>query len=294
MTDLQTITEMFSYMRPAGSATEQAFVDRFLSPLGFERDQHKNLVLILGERPNILFSSHMDTVHMDEGMQKPIYDGRYLRQKGNNCLGADDTAGVWLMTEMIKAQIPGVYVIHHAEENGCIGSRDLATENPEFFKDLDIAIAFDRAYYDDVITHQLGQRMASDAFAWSLADQLGFPFGYKPSDGGVFTDTAEYSHLVGECTNLSVGYFGQHGKDEKQDVPFLLALRDALLQVKWGELAIERQAQPKHTYRGRALRSSIEQLCWEYPETAAGILTACGVTAEMFERELEEVYGTAA
>lgn len=40
----------------------------------------------------------------------------------SNCLGADCTVGVWLITEMIKAGVAGIYVIHNNEEVGCIGS----------------------------------------------------------------------------------------------------------------------------------------------------------------------------
>lgn len=248
--DEREILAMFSYARPQGSATEDAFITRFLTPLGFERDRHRNLVRTVADprapnvRPTVLFSSHVDTVARREGIQTLHYDGKTLalsrraKRQGFSCLGADDTAGVWLMAEMVKAGVPGVYVIHHGEESGCIGSRDLADNDPDFFAGINIALAFDRAGYADVITHQCGFRTASQGFAWSLARQLGGD--YAPSDGGVYTDTNEYALLVPECSNLSVGYHGQHGKAETQDVPFLIDLRDKLLRVDWSKLNVER------------------------------------------------------
>ncbi|KQR67852.1 M28 family peptidase [Rhizobium sp. Leaf341] len=247
--DEKTILAMFSYKRPMGSPTEQAFIDRYLTPLGFKRDSYKNLVLRVGENPRILFSSHVDTVHVTEGIQQLHYDGATLQlaksaRATSSCLGADCTAGVWLMTEMVKAAVPGIYVIHHGEENGCIGSGDLAKGNPAFFDDIEAAIAFDRYGYTSVITHQMGRRTASDAFAASfgttLTAALDCDCGLIADDGGAYTDTNEYARLVPECTNISVGYHSQHSKNETQHVPFLILLRDGLLAMDWSKLVIER------------------------------------------------------
>lgn len=51
---------------------------------------------------------------------------KYIPAKNSsNCLGADCTTGVWLILEMIKARIPGIYVIHNDEEIGCIGATNI-------------------------------------------------------------------------------------------------------------------------------------------------------------------------
>lgn len=91
---------------------------------------------------------------------------------------------------------------------------------------------------NDIITHQSGQRTASDKFAASLALELGESF--KASPNGAYTDTNEYKGLVAECTNISVDYFSQHTSSERQDVEFLIALREALLQVDWTQLVVDR------------------------------------------------------
>jgi hypothetical protein len=296
---IDTLLDMFSYQRPCGGATEKLFIAKYLS--AFQPDEYENLVLTVGSNPRILFSSHMDTVHRFDGINNTLkFDGQFLSQTGSNCLGADDTAGVFLMLEMIKAEIPGVYVIHFGEECGGIGSKSLAKGNPDFFRDIDIAIAFDRMGYEDIITHQCFQQTASDAFALSFAAELGGSF--KPSDDGVYTDTAEYAHLVPECTNISVGYFNQHNKGETQDVRFLLALREALLQVRWENLVVERdpsevvkkKSSYSYKFERRLEERSMRDLVWDYPDIAADVIRAMGITVEDFVIAIEEQYGVAA
>ena len=172
--DVQTIIEMHKYMRPAGGPTDAVFIERYLKPLGFRSDNFGNQHLEVGGDRRIMFSSHTDTVHKQDSMQKLKYKDGILRPRSQNCLGADDTAGIWLMTEMVKAGVPGLYVIHFGEERGCLGSRELANSE-NYFEGVEIAIAFDRAGYRDVITHQMGMRTASDAFAEELVALLPFP-----------------------------------------------------------------------------------------------------------------------
>jgi hypothetical protein len=147
--------------------------------------------------------------------------------------------GIWLAQEMITARVPGIYVFHRGEECGGLGSTWLAQNAPSWFAQFDAAIALDRAGYEDVITHQGGQRCCSDEFAKSLAMAIGGNF--KPCDRGVFTDTANYVDLIGECTNLSVGYFKQHGPMEHTNLSFAASLRDALVKADWASLVFKRQ-----------------------------------------------------
>lgn len=309
--DERMILDMFQYRRPRGSVTEQRFIDTYLTPLGFKRDEQLNLYLLVGDNPHaIMFSSHVDTVHRTEGIQTLDYRDGILKlskraiREGSNCLGADDTAGIWLMTEMIKAGIPGFYMIHHGEESGCIGSRALADECPAFLREFQAAIAFDRQDYEDIITHQSPGRTCSDKFAQALGDQLG---GFKPSQWGVYTDTAEYSHLIPECTNVSVGYRGQHSTREQQDVPFLIELRNKLLNVDWASLPISRDPSEKEDdddrwgYSPRSWkkaakrtidmrRSNLLDLCRDHPEVIADILEGLGIDADEVQDYVDSAY----
>lgn len=169
-----------------------------------------------------------------------------LDDLASNCLGADCTVGVWIMREMILAGVPGHYIFHWGEEKGCIGSGNLVKINPKLAKRAQCVIAFDRKGSDEVITYQRSRRTASDEFARSLALML--PPGYKPSDKGIYTDSAEYAELVPECTNLSVGYSKEHTDEESLNLGVPLKLVNSLIQ-KWDEtkLVIVRDPSVKET-----------------------------------------------
>lgn len=164
------------------------------------------------------------------------------------CLGADCTTGIWIMLNMIKAEIPGVYCIFAKEEIGRIGSEAMAKkfkDDPEdAIKDykfdidnIEICISFDRKGYSDIITHQSSQRTASDSFAKAISDlisPLTFEKGYpalSASKNGSFTDSYSFRGAIPECTNLPVGYFSQHTTNEEQDLKFASMMADAMIQV---------------------------------------------------------------
>lgn len=244
----QSLVEHFTYRRPAGSGTERAYAARYLGPLGARLDACGNYVLRLGtEARPILWSSHTDTVHRTEGRQRVRVRDGHVALRGaaavaqwarGDCLGADCGTGVWLMVAMARARIPGLYVWHYGEEQGCIGSSWARQHMPEV-GECRAAIAFDRAGRDSIVTHQLGTRTCSDTFARSLADALRLPE-LAPDPTGVYTDTNEYADVIPECTNVSVGYRHQHSAHETQDLDFAEALLAAVLAAPWDSLAIER------------------------------------------------------
>lgn len=250
--DYAELLEMLTYKRPAGSIMEEIFIEKFLRPFDPHQDGFGNIWVQVGDNPNIMWSSHTDTVHHKGGMQKlKIQDNmvtvKWTPKKGSpyhtNCLGADDTAGVWLMMEMIRADVPGVYIFHREEECGGRGSNFIAKETPKKLEGIEFAIALDRKGTTSVITHQ-GSRTCSDKFAASLAMALNLAPGdhaFKLDDSGVFTDTANYTDVIGECTNLSVGYYNQHGPRESLDLDFVLRLRDALIAADFSKLEAHRK-----------------------------------------------------
>ena len=289
---------MLSHCRPARSATEGQFIETFLTPLNVAKDQFGNHFVIIGdERPSILWSSHTDSVHTKEGMQKVAFDGKFIflpKGSKSNCLGADDAAGVWIMMEMIKANVPGLYVFHFAEEIGCIGSRGIANDNPKFLDGIKAAIAFDRRGIDSVITHQ-GSRCCSDAFGNSLAAQL--PERFKLDPTGMLTDTKQYMQIVPECSNVSVGYYNEHRSEEKLDVGHLIELRDHMIKIDASKFVIERDptavvSLPKRKRMGsmrdlgifRRMRvRDLEEKVWKHPREVARFLDTMGVTVDDIE-----------
>ncbi len=253
MRDINKLLSMLTYKRPHGSETEQEFIDQFIMPLAGHAnvqthycDTAGNIYVSTDTTSNTLFTAHVDTVHNKDGRQVVTCDRNiniaYLGDETSNCLGADDTAGMWLMLEMIDAGVPGTYVFFRGEERGGIGSRHAAQHNAEFFAGFDRAVAFDRRGTGDVITHQAGGRCCSDVFADALANQLtAHNVTYAPCSGGVFTDTANLTGLIGECTNLSCGYDSEHSAHESLDVEHLLHMLDALINVNWEYLPTARK-----------------------------------------------------
>lgn len=202
-------------------------------------DVYGNLYKIVGES-DIIWSSHTDTVHKEDGRQKINVVGGYAQlhsqETKSSCLGADCTTGIYIMYEMIKAEVPGLYIFHRDEEIGGLGSRQFAITHKELLEKYKIAIAFDRYGTTSVITHQF-ERGCSDEFTASLIAQLP---GYRPDDGGVFTDTRNYFEIVPECTNLSVGYFNQHTQNEMQDLKHIEELLSLMISLEQDKLVVAR------------------------------------------------------
>lgn len=250
MTPLATLIDMHTYCRPAGTATEREFIAKYVATLpGAYVDVYHNWHVQVGESA-VLWSCHTDTVHNYEGRQTVHYDAlnqvlslsRKSKSRGRNCLGADDTAGVFICAQMVLAGVPGHYLFHYAEECGGIGSKDTAHYEADWLALFDYAIAFDRRGTKDIVTHQWGIRTASDLFAYSLSDALamaGMP-DYAPHHG-IYTDTAEYEGVIAECSNLSVGYQHEHSPAETLDTAHVMRLLAAMLRLNQSALVVDRE-----------------------------------------------------
>lgn len=241
---------MHTYMRPHGSRAEGLFIRRFLWDLpGLTVDVYGNYHVIQGDS-SIVWSCHTDTVHRSEGRQTVHYDPQSTilslsrrSKRLSTCLGADDTAGVFICAGMVLAGVPGHYIFHYGEESGGIGSGNLARMAPELVQGATHAIAFDRRGTSDIVTHQWSTRTASDAFAASLGTELArvdSRLAYK-GHTGVYTDTAEYADIIGECSNLSVGYQDEHSIRETLNTSHTLRLLAAMCRLDQSTLVQVRQ-----------------------------------------------------
>ena len=230
--------DMLGYKRPEGSRYQKKFCRRFLEPVFGKPDAHGNYTLSVGDKPRIAFMAHHDTVHHSDGRQVVQIMDDHVYSSGNDCLGADCTTGIYIMLRMIEENISGIYVVHAGEEIGCVGSSALVKDFPAWIGQVDAAISFDRKGYTSIITHQMGARTCSDAFADSLADILDMSM-VKDSTGA-YTDSNEYVDYISECTNISVGYFNQHTKKESQDLVFLEYFIQALIDADWSQLVFKR------------------------------------------------------
>lgn len=237
MMNVQNLIEMLEYRRPAFSTTEQEFVERFiLSIPGARADAFGNVIVDTCDHPEMLFSCHTDTVDHEIGFRKVVYDAgtSIMFAQGNDILGADDGAGVFIMVNMIAANVPGRYVFHRAEERGALGAKWIIENTPKVLSGMRFALAFDRMGTDEVITNMITGITCSNEFAQTLCSELGDHF--TPADG-IYTDTAFYIRHIPNCTNISVGYYDQHTDYESLDVSYLLALTNHLINnVVWTRL----------------------------------------------------------
>jgi len=281
--NLGDLLDMHTFMRPAGSQTEAKFIAKYVSSIpGAYKDEHGNWHVVVGDA-QVIWSCHTDTVHRTPGIQTLNYDpdsgllklSKRAKAHGSNCLGADDTAGVWLCREMISRAVEGHYIFHYGEECGGYGSTALAYSDEKMLKQYKMAIALDRGGTGDVVTHQWGEQTASNIFALSLAIALAEAdpeLDYMPHPG-VYTDTAEYAGIISECSNLSVGYDHQHSQREVLDTRHLFKLLEGLCKIDLSVVDVDRDPEEhfsntySNRYWGYGNTTGYEYLEWEDEES---------------------------
>jgi hypothetical protein len=170
-------------------------------------------------------------------------------------------------------------------------------------------------------------RCASDEFVEALCYQLGSNYG--PDDTGTFTDTANYTDIIPECTNISVGYYSQHMSSEVLDVSFAAHLLDVIhnnldvasLPVKRDPTVVDKSdwgyggwygehygkddkyskyskyskyptSYAVQAYSKNEVRRSktMEDVVKEWPEVVALILEEAGFTVDDIETAVDEYY----
>ena len=306
---INLIKNMHSYCRPAGSYTEQKFIERYIETIpGITKDGFGNYFLRIGNDP-IIWTAHTDTMHSEPGYQAVELIGDHLMLKNQNnkgsCLGADDASGCFLLKKLIEIKKEGLFCFFRAEEVGGLGSDYFVRNYSELLKQFKYVISLDRKGTDSIITHQ-GQRCCSDKFAESLREQLGKSW-YLDSSG-LFTDSLNFIGDVGEATNLSSGYSLAHSRFETLDIRHLIDLLGLLIKLDVSKLVSERlpgekDYQDYHRYYGSDkynpydttsklfplddttcyVANSFTDLVSTYPEIAEKELRAYGVSEEDFK-----------
>lgn len=233
MKQLNSLYDICTFTRAANSEGEHRMIAKYIEPIADYEDEYGNFIKHVGGlSAGVIWSCHTDTVHRntDPTHQRICVDQAQTRLfKEHNdgmCLGADCGTGVWIMLQMIAADVPGTYIFHREEEIGGKGSGWIADNKDNWLSNYSSCIAFDRYGNNSIITHQGMERTCSDEFATELGSILAM--GHRPDDGGSFTDSKNYCRIIPECTNLSVGYMHQHSNSEYQDLTYLLHLTDRL------------------------------------------------------------------
>lgn len=262
MADIKILEEILALRRPHGGLGETYVAEKILSRLTPELHVFKdtagygvdevivNMVYVMTTDPESksLFCAHLDSVHREDGFNPVIYDTEmeWMSKADGLALGADDGAGIWILYHMIEAGVPGTYIFTVGEECGGVGAKWLADNAGVFLAKFDRAVTFDRKGTTSIITHmRMGERVCSAVFGDALAKELnvltGAMFGeFVKDDGGVYTDTAEFSDVIPECTNISAGYMNEHTGRETLDVGYLKYLLEACLVLNWEALPVAR------------------------------------------------------
>ena len=243
---MATLDTMLSMKRPHGGFNEKNALGYILLNIPSDAvwtfddvgNLHVDYRLTAANRT--LFTAHVDTVHHDDGPNKIRKTDSVWFADGSQ-LGADDGSGIALLMHMMSSEVRAYYLFTVGEECGGIGAKHVAKHNAELLSQFDRAVAFDRRGTTDVITHQGCGRCASDEFAEALSDRLNAcGMLYMPCDSGVYTDTAEFTKIIPECTNISVGYAREHSSEEAQDILHYRALADAVISFSWDDLPVTR------------------------------------------------------
>lgn len=296
---MKTLFEILALKRPHGGANERYVAEVIIASIlpeleVFNDDKNQPMAYVFTTDPasKTIFCAHLDTVHRDELAPNPVIFDAVKNQAfkiDGTCLGADCGAGVYTILMMAKAGVPGTYIWTVGEEKGGVGARWLAENAEDFLKQFDRAIAFDRQGTTSVITHQgWNGRCCSDEFAEVLADRLSTTLLFAPDPTGVYTDTAEWTEIIPECTNLSIGYLSQHSGNETLDVSFLKALLAQCLLIDWETLPTKRDPsiikKDKWLYKDNPAETilfedlygmtegEISSLVWGEPEAIAAML----------------------
>ena len=239
-----TFIELTRKTYPYGTEDElvKDMVHKKIFPL-LSKDEYGNYYYEIGNS-NTIFTSHLDTVTKEQKFVNHVIEDKFIKTDGNSILGADDKAGITVLLTMIKHDVPGLYYFFIGEEVGCIGS-GLASVNTKF-KEYKKMVSFDRRGESSVITHQSWVRTCSDKFANALCKQfLNQGMKYNIDNTGVYTDSAEFTEVISECTNISVGYYNEHTTTEKQNLEHLTDLCNACIGIKWQDLPSTRNVNVK-------------------------------------------------
>ena len=270
------MTAICQYKRGFMTTSEVDFTVDWLEPYLMElssngvlySDSKGNMYLTVGLAPTTAFTAHTDSVHRTMGTQTVVVDEfNWMTTTDGECLGADDAAGIVILIEMIKRRIPGVYCFFVGEECGGVGSSHAASvlakgEGP--LVGVDMMISYDRKGTDDVITHQGWGECCSVEFAKAL----GKAYNMKPCSGGVYTDSAEFTDLIAECTNISVGYYNEHTAMESCSLDHLCALVELACSTNYNDLPVVRDPSNDPLDHFPMLKSEAQQAIAAFLETS--------------------------
>lgn len=186
-----------------------------LKHYGYEPVLQDGYLYAKGNLPVVLMA-HMDTV---------FGNPKHLIFKGNtitstNGLGADDRAGVYGILHLLDQGYRPTVILLEDEEIGCVGAKKFIASDirvhARFIIELDRQGKNDCVFYD----------CDNEDFTQYIED-----FGFK-SAYGTYSDISVIAPALGiSAVNLSVGYYGQHTKNEFLDLTELDATLNKVAKI---------------------------------------------------------------
>lgn len=238
----QTFLDLTQYTIPFGHEPELELA----LPSGWEKDAIGNYYYTIGASET-LFTSHLDTASAERAKINHIIEGNIIKTDGSTILGGDNKAGCTVLFYLIEQRVPGTYYFFLGEESAVhknypYGSLLAIEKDSNIFKKFKRVIAFDRKEKGQLITRQLGYNCCSDEFADALINEFernGVE--YKKDKTGYYTDSAFFGSLIPESTNLSVGVWNEHTKNEFVDIEYIEKVAIAASKVNWESLPTIRE-----------------------------------------------------
>lgn len=177
----------------------------------------KDYIFAEGSIP-IALVAHMDTVFMSPPSEI-FYDEKHNVMWSPQGLGADDRAGVFAITQIVRSGLQPHIIFTTDEEIGAIGATKLALLDCPF-EDLRYMIQLDRRGSNDCVFYD-----CENPEFTKYIESFGFEWSY-----GSFTDISELGPAWKvAAVNLSVGYRDEHTTSE---VLFVNQLLSTISKVK--------------------------------------------------------------
>lgn len=249
MISKQEFTQLFldltEYTVPYGHESK---LEKFL-PKGYHKDSVGNYYVEVGNSET-LFECHLDTAGHEYEKVTHVIEGDLIKTDGSTILGGDNKAGMVILLSMIKERKPGTYYFFIGEERMGKGSHEIFESNPDYFRQFDRCIAFDRRGYGSVVNIQFGRPCCSPEFEEAVIKKLeGNGISWDPNGSrGMGTDNAILMDVIPEVTNISSGTFNEHHTNEYVDIDYTYKLFKAVMKINWEDLPTVRIAMDSSEY----------------------------------------------
>lgn len=242
----QDFLRLTEYTTPYGNESDfESFLSGRIPDL--MKDGIGNYHKIIGESET-LFTCHLDNYCKEKVKVNHAIDENIIGTDGTTILGADNKAGVLVLLYLISNNVPGHYCFFIGEEpilsGGCYGSYLFAHGYKDITK-FKRAIAFDRKQTGSIVTRQMAQWCCSEDFAITLANKFAECGVWMETDPtGYYTDTSSFLEYIPECTNISVGVWGEHTHQEFVDLDYVKEVAFAASKIEWETLPTVREPIP--------------------------------------------------